>query len=100
MSKQILTSVIKVASNHLTVSRSELIEAKTSASFVFGCVASNKAVDMAFVDAAYYALALIRLCVNGASANDIEEKRKDVLTITNSLRYKLCGDDGIMQTKN
>jgi hypothetical protein len=97
MSKKLLISVIRVAMNHSAANQSELLNAKKIASSVFDAVICNRLVDISFVDASWHALKLIRLVVDGASINDIESKTKEVLLITKSLRYKRCGDNGMIK---
>ncbi len=96
MSKQTISNVIAVASSYTTKSVAELKAAKKSIQSVFESVVNDSTVELRFIDVAFHTLKLVNLTINADSSELIEEKRKEVVCITNSLRYKLCNANGVI----
>jgi acetylornithine deacetylase/succinyl-diaminopimelate desuccinylase-like protein len=96
MSKQIIKSVLNSLISYKSLSFAELNEARASIRAVFDSVVDDKSIEMAFVEAAFNVLKVSFLAYLDDSDAEINKKIELALKSVNSLRYKLCNDQGVI----
>jgi hypothetical protein len=99
MSKQIIKSVLNSLISYKSLSFAELKEARSSIRAVFDSVVDDKSIEFDFVEAAFNVLRITFIIDRKGSDIDIDEKIVIAVKSINSLRYKLCNDQGVI-TRN